>query len=307
MKAAGSIAAPAAAPSRLAGADLGLYVVTVLVWGTSWIAMKGQLGAVSPEVSTFWRFLLAAPLMWLWAALKGERLAWPLADHLRFAASGAFLFSLNLMLFLYAANYLASGLLAVVFSLLSILNLLMGALALGQPVEGRVAAGGLLGVLGVALLYWPEFSRAGLGGGALIGLSLALCGTLSFCLGNLAATMAQRRGVPMLAATAWGMTYGVAVLGLIALVRGQAFAVEWTARYLGATVYLALFASVVAFASYLTLLRRIGAARAGYATVLFPVVALTVSTLVEGYRWTLPAALGAALALAGNVLVLRRR
>src|ERR687883_652932 len=156
MKVAGSIAASAAPSGRLAGADLGLYAVTVLVWGTSWIAMKGQLGEVSPEVSTFWRFLLAAPLMWLWAAAKGERLAWPLADHLRFAASGA-------------------------------------------------------------LLFWPEFSRTGLGGGALIGLSLALCGTLSFCLGNLAATLAQRRGVPMLAATAWGMTYGVAVLGLIGL------------------------------------------------------------------------------------------
>jgi drug/metabolite transporter (DMT)-like permease len=295
------------APTRLAGADLGLYAVTVLVWGTSWIAMKGQLGAVSPEVSTFWRFLLAAPLMWLWAALRGERLAWPAADHLRFAASGAFLFSLNLTLFLYGALYLPSGLLAVVFSLVSVVNLLFGALFLGQPVERRVAAGGLLGVAGVALLYWPELARAGFDRGALTGLAFALAGTLSFCLGNLAATLAQRRGVPMLAATAWGMTYGVAVLAAVALARGQAFAVEWTPRYLGATLYLALFASVVAFASYLTLLRRIGAARAGYATVLFPVVALTVSTLVEGYRWTLPAMLGAALALAGNVLVLRRR
>ena len=302
-----STPASAVPSGRLAGADLGLYAVTVLVWGTSWIAMKGQLGAVAPEVSTFWRFLVAAPLMWLWAALRGERLAWPLADHLRFAASGAFLFSLNLMLFLYGALYLPSGLLAVVFSLVSIVNLLMGALVLGQPVERRVAMGGLLGAAGVALLYWPEFARAGFDRGALAGLGLALCGTLSFCLGNLAATLTQRRGVPMLAATAWGMTYGVAVLGAVALVRGQPFAAEWTPRYLGATLYLALFASVAAFASYLTLLRRIGAARAGYATVLFPVVALTVSTLVEGYRWTLPAALGAALALAGNVLVLRRR
>jgi drug/metabolite transporter (DMT)-like permease len=269
--------------------------------------MKGQLGAVSPEVSTFWRFLCAAPLMWLWAAARGERLAWPAPDHLPFAASGVFLFSLNLMLFLYAAQYLPSGLLAVVFSLVSIVNLAMGALFLGQPVERRVAAGGLLGAIGVALLYWPEFARTGFDRGALAGLGLALAGTLSFCLGNLAAAVVQRRGVPMLAATAWGMTYGVLVLALIALLRGQAFAVEWTARYLGATLYLALFASVAAFASYLTLLRRIGAARAGYATVLFPVVALTVSTLVEGYRWTLPAALGAALALAGNVLVLRKR
>ena len=102
------------------------------------------------------------------------------------------------------------------------------------------------------------------------------------------------------------MTYGVAALAAIVLVRGQPLIVEWTPRYLGATLYLALFASVVAFASYLTLLCRIGAARAGYATVLFPIVALAVSTLVEGYRWTLAAILGAALALAGNVLVLRR-
>ncbi|HEX8165620.1 MAG TPA: DMT family transporter [Beijerinckiaceae bacterium] len=295
-----------APPGRLQAGDLGLYAVTVTVWGTSWIAMKGQLGTVAPEVSTFWRFLLAAPLMWLWAAAMGERLAWPLADHLRFAASGAFLFSSNLALFLYAAKYLPSGLLAVVFSLVSILNLLMGAVFLGQPVERRVAAGGLLGAAGVGLLYWPEFARAGFERGALIGLGLALSGTLSFCLGNLAAALTQRRGVPMLAATAWGMTYGVAVLAAIALLRGEPFAAEWTPRYLGSTLYLALFASVVAFASYLTLLRRIGAARAGYATVLFPVVALTVSTLVEGYRWTLPAALGAALALLGNVLVLRR-
>src|SRR5829696_4958807 len=269
--------------SRLAPADLGLYAVTVFVWGTSWIALKAQLGEVSPEVSTLWRFLLAAPLMWLWAAARGDTLAYPAADHRRFAAAGALMFSSNFVLFLYGGQYLPSGLLAVVFSLVSILNLLLGAAFLGQPIVPRVAVGG-----------------------ALVGLAFCLAGTLSFCAGNLVSTAIQRRGVPLLAATAWGMTYGVAALAAIVLVRGQPVIVEWTPRYLGATLYLALFASVVAFASYLTLLRRIGAARAGYATVLFPIVALAVSTLVEGYRWTLAAILGAALALAANVLVLRR-
>src|SRR4051812_10312537 len=296
----------ATAPARLEARDLGLYAVTVFVWGTSWIAMKGQLGAVAPEVSTLWRFALAAPLMWLWAGLRGVPMRYGAADHWRFAASGAFMFSLNLMLFLYAALYLPSGLLAVVFSLVSIVNLVFGALFLGQPIEARVALGGLLGAAGIGLLYWPEFARAGLDRGALVGLSLALAGTLSFCLGNLAAGMVQRRGVPLLAANAWGMSYGVLVLALLSLVRGKPLAVAWTPTYLGATLYLAVFASVVAFACYLTLLRRIGAARAGYATVLFPIVALAISTLVEGYRWTLAAILGAALALAGNVLVLRR-
>src|SRR5215204_4721234 len=286
--------------SRLAPADLGLYAVTVFVWGTSWIALKAQLGEVSPEVSTLWRFLLAAPLMWLWAAARGDTLAYPAADHRRFAAAGALMFSSNFVLFLYGGQYLPSGLLAVVFSLVSILNLLLGAAFLGQPIMPRVAVGGVLGAAGIALLYSPQIA-GGFERGALLGLAFCLAGTLSFCAGNLVSTAIQRRGVPLLAATAWGMTYGVVVL-----VRGQPLIVEWTPSYLGATLYLALFASVVAFASYLTLLRRIGAARAGYATVLFPIVALAVSTLVEGYRWTLAAILGAALALAGNVLVLRR-
>ena len=291
--------------SRLAPADLGLYAVTVFVWGTSWIALKGQLGEVSPEVSTLWRFLLAAPLMWLWAAARGDALAYPAADHRRFAAAGALMFSSNFVLFLYGGQYLPSGLLAVVFSLVSILNLLLGAAFLGQPIVPRVALGGVIGAAGIALLYSPQIA-GGVQRGALLGLAFCLAGTLSFCAGNLVSTAIQRRGVPLLAATAWGMTYGVAALAAIVLVRGQPLIVEWTPRYLGATLYLALFASVVAFASYLTLLRRIGAARAGYATVLFPIVALAVSTLVEGYHWTLAAILGAALALAGNVLVLRR-
>jgi drug/metabolite transporter (DMT)-like permease len=290
---------------HLAPADLGLYAVTVFVWGTSWIALKAQLGEVSPEVSTLWRFLLAAPLMWLWALARGDTLAYPAADHRRFAAAGALMFSSNFVLFLYGGQYLPSGLLAVVFSLVSILNLLLGAAFLGQPIVPRVAVGGVLGAAGIALLYSPQIA-GGFERGALVGLAFCLAGTLSFCAGNLVSTAIQRRGVPLLAATAWGMTYGVAALAAIVLVRGQPLIVEWTPRYLGATLYLALFASVVAFASYLTLLRRIGAARAGYATVLFPIVALAVSTLVEGYRWTLAAILGAALALAGNVLVLRR-
>ena len=289
---------------RLAPADLGLYAVTVFVWGTSWIALKGQLGEVSPEVSTLWRFLLAAPLMWLWAFARGDTLAYPAADHRRFAAAGALMFSSNFVLFLYGGQYLPSGLLAVVFSLVSILNLLLGAAFLGQPIMPRVALGAEHAA-GIALLYSPQIA-GGVQRGALLGLAFCLAGTLSFCAGNLVSTAIQRRGVPLLAATAWGMTYGVAALAAIVLVRGQPLIVEWTPRYLGATLYLALFASVVAFASYLTLLRRIGAARAGYATVLFPIVALAVSTLVEGYRWTLAAILGAALALAGNVLVLRR-
>lgn len=303
-----SQAATAAPPApSLSARDLGLYGITVFVWGTSWIALKAQLGVVSPEFSTLWRFILAAVVMWLWAAAARQPLAFGVADHLRLAASGVLMFSSNFVLFLYGGQYLPSGLLAVVFSLASIVNLVLGAAVLGQPVEARVAAGGIIGAAGIALLYWPQIAGAGFDANALVGLGLCVAGTLSFCAGNMVSTAIQRRGVPLLSANAWGMAYGVLTLALLSLARGQPLIVEWTARYIGATVYLSIFASVVAFACYLTLLRRVGAARAGYATVLFPIVALAISTAVEGYGWTAPAAIGAILALAGNVLVLRRR
>jgi drug/metabolite transporter (DMT)-like permease len=210
---------------------------------------------------------------------------------------------MNFVLFYYGGLTIPSGLLAVVFSLASIFNLFLGAILLGQRIERQVAAGGLVGAAGIALLFWPEIAGLGLGGAT--GLILCVIGTLLFCLGNMISTVIQRRGAPLLSANAWAMSYGVVVLALVSAARGHAFVVEPTARYLVSLVWLAIGASIIAFACYLTLLRRIGAARAGYSTVLFPIVALAVSTAVEGYRWTWLAAAGVALALSGNLLVLR--
>jgi drug/metabolite transporter (DMT)-like permease len=310
MNDAAPIAGPAAAARaspRLQRTDLVLYGATVFVWGTSWIAIRAQLGTVAPEVSVLWRFALAAPLMLAFAAWRGERLAgYSGADHARFAGTGVLLFCANFVLFYHGGLTIPSGLLAVVFSLASVLNLVLGALLLGNRVEPRVAAGGVVGFAGIGLLFWPQIAGAGVDHAALVGLGFCVGGTLSFCLGNMLTSVIQRRGVPVMASTAWGMVYGVAALLALCLAQGHAFAFEWTPRYVAGLVYLATGASVVAFGCYLTLLKRIGAARAAYATVLFPLVALAISTAVEGYRWTLFAVIGAALALLGNVLVLRR-
>jgi len=287
--------------------DLSLYGLTVLFWGTSWIAIAQQVGPVPAEVSVFWRFALAAVLMVGWVVASGRPMRFPPAAHLRFAALGACLFSTNFVLFYHGAAYLPSGLLAVVFSLASIVNLLLAAVLLGQRIDRRVLLGALIGVAGVALMFWPEIAGETAGTRALIGLAFCAGGTLCFCIGNIVSASAQRRGLPVLPAAAWGMAYGALFLGLYGLARGFSFAIEPTARYVGAMLWLAVTASVVAFAAYLTLLGRIGAARAGYATVMFPIVALAISTVAEGYQWTIAAVVGLLLALAGNLFVLRRR
>ncbi|WP_186400704.1 DMT family transporter [Stappia sp. P2PMeth1] len=288
--------------------DMGLYGLTVLAWGFSWYALKMQLGVVAPEVSLFWRFVLAAAIMMAWAALRGVRLDFPLRAHLRFAGLGLFLFSTNFTLFYYGAQHVPSGLLSVVFSLASVFNMILGFAIFGQRISRRVMLGALLGFVGVALLFRPQIvgaAGAGLDMQAVLGLGLCVAGTLSFCLGNMVSTANQKSGIPLVSASAWGMVYGATFLGLFAAARGASFDIEWTPVYLGAMVYLAVVASVIAFACYLTLLARIGSARAGYSTVMFPIVALLVSTVLENFHWGPDAIAGLVFVLAGNLLVLR--
>jgi drug/metabolite transporter (DMT)-like permease len=291
----------------LSATDYALYGTTVFAWGFSWIAMKGQVGAVAPEVSVFWRFVLAAAIMFGWSLFRGHDLRFGWRAHLRFAGLGAFIFSTNFTLFYYGAIYLPSGLLAVLFSLTSVFNLFLAFLIFGQRPSLLTLGAGLLGFGGVALMFWPEVLGTEVNYEAALGLLFCVLGTLSFCLGNMVSASNQRAGIAVTPATTWGMVYGAVFLGLFAFARGNSFAVDMTFTYLGSLVYLAVVASVVAFGSYLTLLGRIGSARAGYATVLFPVVALAVSTVFEGYQWTGIACTGLLLVMTGNLLMLRRR
>jgi drug/metabolite transporter (DMT)-like permease len=285
--------------------ELVLAALLLFAWSTSWIGVRLQLGVVAPEVSILWRFLISGAFMFGWCVVRGERLSgFSSRDHLFFAALGLTLFSMNFVLFYHGGLVLVSGMLAVVFALAAPLNVIIQSTALKRPVPWTVAAGSVIGVIGVATLFAPEIIEHGYG--HVSGLIFALIGTSVFCTGNFLSAKVQTRGIPLASATAWGMGYGtVFLLGLV-LVRGLTFQVEWTTAYLGSLLFLALIASVLAFMTYLSLLRRIGPARAGYMTVLFPVFALIISGAYEGYQWTIWSFAGMAAVAAGNVLVLWR-
>ncbi len=308
---AGSTPVPgAASPDRGTqppGVDYALFAATVMLWGTTWIALKLQLGTIAPQVSLVWRFLIAAPIMLIVARSLGAPLLFPLRTHLRFVLLAALMFSTNFMLFYNAGTFVVSGLLSVIFSLASVLNILLAAVILKEPIRGRVAAGALLGVTGAILLFGHEVDASALGLQALVGLGLGTLGTLSFCLGNMMSAATQRDGIPVLSSTAWGMVYGVGINAAVALATGASFAIDPEPAYLLSLVWLAIPGSVGAFWIYLALLGRMGADRAAYTTVLSPVLALLVSTLFEDYRWSAMAFGGIALVVAGNVLVLTGR
>ena len=283
-----------------------LYVVTVAIWGTSWYAMRYQIGQVPELQSIAYRFLLASAILILWCFITRRRLRFGWRDHLFCAIQGTTLFWFNYLLFYIAASRISTGLLAVCFSTIVVMNIALGAIFFGTRAERRVWIGALLGVGGLGLVFLPEilgveFSRA-----HLEGLVLSLVATFSASVGNMVSVRHKRAAMPVVESNALGMGYG-ALLGLAAAgLFSSPYRFDWQPSFLLSLAYLAFFASVIGFGSYLTLVQRIGADRAAYASVLFPLLALLLSTLFEGYRWTLLAGLGILLVLAGNLLVLLR-
>lgn len=281
-----------------------LYLVTVLAWGTSWYGVKLQFGVVAPEVSVAYRFAIASLLLFAWCRWRGLRLRFSARDHAAMALQGVLLFSCNYLLMYTGIERLTSGLAALVFSTITVMNIAFGALLLGAPVRPRAVAGAAIGLTGIALTFWPELAAFEAGGGALVGLGAVLGATAFTSLGNIASARNQLRGRPVVQSNAYGMAY--ATLGTCAFIalRGLPVAFDPGAVYIGSLLYLAVFASAIGFGTYLTLLGRIGPDRVAYVTVLFPIVALALSTVFEAYAWTPLALLGAALVLLGNVVVL---
>jgi drug/metabolite transporter (DMT)-like permease len=281
-----------------------LYTTTVLIWGTTWLAVTFQLGVVPVEQSVAYRFLLAGSLLLAYCLLRGRRLRLSARDHVFVALQGLCLFCVNYVLFYAANSYLHSGLLAVIFSTLLLMNVVTGAIFLAARISLRVVAGGLIGLVGMGLLFRQELHGFDLESGGARGLLLSLIATIFVSVGNIASARNQRTGISVTVSNGLGMAYGGVMTLLYALARGAPLAFEGTARYVGSFLFLVVFGSIVAFGTYLTLLGRIGADRAAYAMVLFPVIALLLSTVYEGYRWTPHGIAGVALILAGNVVVL---
>jgi drug/metabolite transporter (DMT)-like permease len=286
-------------------ANAGLFLVTVLIWGATWLAMKWQIGPVPVLVSIFYRFALAA-LTLVAALLVTRKLKTPpLSQHPFLLAQALCLFSCNFICFYNAASYVTSGLISVVFSLASIYNAINARLFFGERVTGRTVIAALMGVAGLTLLFGREL-WVDLDPGTLKGIGFAALGTLSFSLGNMVSRRNSAAGISPLTANAWGMSYGAILLIALIAATGTPIVAPQDARYVGALIYLAIPGSVIAFTAYLELVLRVGSSRAAYATVLFPIVALGLSTVFEGYRWNATSLAGLALCLAGNVVMFAR-
>jgi drug/metabolite transporter (DMT)-like permease len=281
-----------------------LYIAVIFGWSTSWYPLSLQLGVVAPEVSLVWRFSISGLMMFGICALRGIDLRFGRAEHGRFMMLGIALFSTNFALFYNASFYAASGLLAVMLSMSSLINVgFVAAQNRRRPPLLQVGAA-LIGLAGLGLVFLPELR---LSSTVLTAMAFGFGGTISFCIGNMQSSASQGRGVPVLASTGWGMIYGTGFMALVALVRGHDFIIDPSVTYLGSLGWLIVISSVMTFACYLSLIGRIGPGRAAYTTVVFPIFALLISARYEGYEWSLPSLAGMGLVMVGNLMMIRAR
>lgn len=286
----------------------GLYLVAVLIWGSTWLVIKFQLGAVPAIVSVAWRFGIAALMLLTYTALRGRPVRFPLRQHPWVALQGVLMFGLNYIGVYLAEQDLVSGLVAVVFSLTVFGNAIGMRVCFGTPLRASATLAATLGVTGVALIFGRELlSVRSADARELRGLAIAVSATLFASAGNMVALRNYRRGLPVLQLNGWSMLYGALFVLAVALVLREPLRFEWSAPYIGSLLFLALFGSALAFGAYVTLMVRIGADRASYTAVAIPIVALALSTLFERLRWHLETFVGVAACLGGIALALRRR
>jgi len=283
-----------------------LFLASVLIWGSTWYAIKFQLGVVAPEISLVYRFALAAIILLSFCTLTGRSLKYSLQQHGFIALQGLFLFSSNYLIFYWATSLLTSGIVAVMFSTVILMNIINGAIFMRVAVSQRVILGACFGIAGIALIFWAELSALDNNADTWRGLWMCLIATYFASIGNIISARNQKKGIPVIQTNAWGMGYGAIVMTAYAIVSGAPFNYDPSFSYSVSLIYLSVFGSILAFGSYLTLVGRIGVGKAAYAAVLFPVIALGLSTIFENYEWSSRAVFGFALVLLGNYIVLTK-
>lgn len=284
-----------------------LFAICVLTWGTTWYAITFQIGHTAPEVGVALRFALAGAVVLAFCAARGMRLRFGLREHAVLALQGCFLYGVSYICVYHAERHIVSGLVAVGYSASPLVTGIGAHFLFRQPLPARFVLGGVLGLLGVSLMFWTEFGKAAGTQDALLGALFTVGSVLLSSVGSLTASRNRSFGLPFWPSLGFGMLYGAAVCAVIAVVQGHGFAPPSVASWWVSLFYLALAGSVLTFACFLTLQERLGPGPAGTVGVMTPLLAITVSMLFEAFRPDALTLTGAALAVAGNFMMLRRR
>jgi drug/metabolite transporter (DMT)-like permease len=283
------------------------FIIPCMIWGSTWFAIKFQLGQVDPLVSVVYRFLIAGLLLMGYSALRKLNLRYSFQEHLLMMLQGIILFGFNYWLVYLAEEDLASGVVAIIFSFSIFTNIFFNYLLLKGKIRKEVMAGAILGIAGTFMIFSHELQNAEQIAIGYKALMFCFGSIVLASLGNILSKYNQSKKLPVIQTNAFSMTYGSLAMMIMVPLSGRSFSIEPSFPYLASLLYLSLFGSIVAFTLYLKLVGDIGPDRAGYTTLVAPVIALIISSFFENYQWGIVAAIGVLLLFAGNILAMKMK
>lgn len=284
-----------------------LFLIPTFIWGSTWHVIKFQIGDTDPLFSVGYRFIIASIILLLYSKITKLNLRFSLRNHLFIALQGACLFGINYWFVYMAEEHLTSGLVAVIFSGLIFMNVFLNAIILKAPVRKSVILGGAIGAVGIILIFKDELTSFSLSDQNFVAFLMALGSVVLASTGNILSAFNQKQKIPVIQTNAYGMLYGSVLVMSIGLLTGKNFTIDMNFSYISSLMYLSVFGSIIAFTTYLNLLGKIGPDKSGYISLVMPVIALFISTLLEGYQWTSYGFVGLLFILSGIFLALQRK
>lgn len=284
-----------------------LFLSTLACWAPTWYLIKFQFGVVDPLVSVFYRFLFASLILFIILRFNKKKLFFSIRDHSWFLIFGISLFSLNYIFFYLANTYLISGIVTIAFSSILIMNILGEKFYFGVSSSKQTWLAALIGIVGIFIIFHNELSTFKWNNSIHLGIALSFIATFWASTGNMIHQRNFNYKIPFFPSLAYGMFYGSLFTLAIAKIRGAALVFDYSTTYIFSLLYLILFGSVFGFYLYLSLLERIGSARAGYIGVIMPIAALTISTIFEGLEWNQNLIFGLPILILGCILILNQK
>ena len=283
-----------------------LFISTLIVWGPTWYIIKFQLGIVDPMTSVFYRFFLSSIIILVFCVFKKIDLRFSFKEHLLIAALGISLFNINYVFFYLSTVHLISGFVALCFSSILFMNVVNNIVFKRKYPKIMTLVGGLIGTLGLLLIFYDEIINFEFSKSTSIGILLGVLATYFASIGNLISEYTSKIKLNVVAVTGYGMLYGSVTLLIYLFVVGIDLNFDFSYKYIISLLYLSIFGSVFGFILYLSIIKNIGANDAAYVAIIMPLIALIISTIFEGLIWDMNLYIGAFLVLFGNILILKR-
>lgn len=278
-----------------------LYLLLMLIWSTSWMAIKISLRGTPPILGVGLRFGLSAAILWIFFLVRKEKLVTTRPAIMLYLGFGFLSFALSYTLTYWGTQFVYSGLTAVIWATLPIFVAFLAHFMLpDDPMTWRKSVGVGLGLLGTYLIFSPGGQRPE--DFRIIGVGAILLAVIIAALPNILYKK-HRGGIPPLHLNVVAQSLAAAVLLPLSFLLEEPTEMVWDVVNVGALAYLTVFATIITWSIYLWLFSYLTVTQLSSVALVPPVIASLLGWVFLGEIFTSTMIWGSALVLAGVFMI----